>query len=80
MKNYFKEIRNIENEREELVREYKEAEYLFYTSDSIHMKNEMRLNMLDIQSKLDDLKFEEDQANECLMNMVNQGIMIWKYF
>lgn len=80
MKNYFKEIRNIENEREELVREYKEAEYLFYTSDSIHMKNEMRLNMLDIQSKLDDLKFEEEQANECLMNMVNQGIMIWKYF
>lgn len=80
MKNYFKEIKNIENEREELVREYKEAEYLFYTSDSIHMKNEMRLNMLDIQSKLDDLKFEEEQANECLMNMVNQGIMIWKYF
>lgn len=80
MKNYFKEIRNIENEREELIREYKEAEYLFYTSDSIHMKNEMRLNMLDIQSKLDDLKFEEEQANECLMNMVNQGIMIWKYF
>lgn len=80
MKNYFKEIKNIENEREELIREYKEAEYLFYTSDSIHMKNEMRLNMLDIQSKLDDLKFEEEQANECLMNMVNQGIMIWKYF
>lgn len=80
MKNYFKEIKNIENEREEFVREYKEAEYLFYTSDSIHMKNEMRLNMLDIQSKLDDLKFEEEQANECLMNMVNQGIMIWKYF
>jgi len=80
MKNYFKEIRNIENEREELIREYKEAEYLFYTSDSIHMKNEMRLNMLDIQSKLDDLKFEEEQANECLMDMVNQGIMIWKYF
>lgn len=80
MKNYFKEIKTIENEREELVREYKEAEYLFYTSDSIHMKNEMRLNMLDIQSKLDDLKFEEEQANECLMNMVNQGIMIWKYF
>ena len=40
------------------------------------MKNEMRLNMLDIQSKLDDLQFEEEQANECLMNMVNQGIMI----
>lgn len=80
MKNYFKEIRNIENEREELIREYKEAEYLFYTSDSIHMKNEMRLNMLDIQLKLDDLKFEEEQANECLMNMVNQGIMIWEYF
>lgn len=80
MKNYFKEIKNIENERQELIREYKEAEYLFYTSDSIHMKNEMRLNMLDIQSKLDDLKFEEEQANECLMNMVNQGIMIWKYF
>ncbi len=80
MKNYFKEIKNIENEREELIREYKEAEYLFYTSDSIHMKNEMRLNMLDIQSKLDDLKFEEEQANECLMNMVNQGIMIWEYF
>lgn len=80
MKNYFKEIKTIENEREELIREYKEAEYLFYTSDSIHMKNEMRLNMLDIQSKLDDLKFEEEQANECLMNMVNQGIMIWKYF
>lgn len=76
MKNYFKEIKNIENEREELIRAYKEAEYLFYTSDSIHMKNEMRLNMLDIQSKLDDLKFEEEQANECLMNMVNQGIMI----
>ena len=80
MKNYFKEIKNIENEREELIREYKEAEYLFYTSDSIYMKNEMRLNMLDIQSKLDDLQFEEEQANECLMNMVNQGIMIWKYF
>lgn len=80
MKNYFKEIKNIENEREELIREYKEAEYLFYTSDSIHTKNEMRLNMLDIQSKLDNLKFEEEQASECLMNMVNQGIMIWKYF
>ncbi len=76
MKNYFKEINNIENEIEELIREYKEAEYLFYTVEDINIKEEVRLNMLDIESKIDELKFEEAQVMECLNDMINQGIMI----
>lgn len=80
MKNYFKEIKKLEKDQERLSKEYSESERIFYTVDDPKLKEEARLNMIDIQSKIDDLKFEEDQANECLMNMVNQGIMIWKYF
>ncbi|CDZ74844.1 Hypothetical protein ING2D1G_0685 [Peptoniphilus sp. ING2-D1G] len=76
MKNYFKEIKNIEDEQERLIKEYKKAEILFYKADNIFDKEELRLNMIDIQSKIDNLKFEKGQVMECLENMINQGIMI----
>ncbi len=80
MENYFKEIRKIETERERLIQEYKEAEYLYYTIDSAFIKDEAKLNMEDIQRKLDDLRFEEEQVKELMENMINQGVVIWKYF
>lgn len=76
MRNYFKEINHIEKEKERLIREYKKSEYLYYTVDSEELKEEARLNMLDIQSKIDELKFEIEEINKCLNDMVNQGIMI----
>lgn len=76
MENYFKEIRKIETERERLIQEYKEAEYLYYTIDSAFIKDEAKLNMEDIQRKLDDLRFEEEQVKELMENMINQGVMI----
>lgn len=80
MENYFKEIRKIETERERLIQEYKEAEYLYYTIDELFSKNEAKLNMEDIQRKLDDLRFEEEQVKELMENMINQGVMIWMLF
>lgn len=76
MENYFKEIRKIETERERLIQEYKEAEYLYYTIDSAFIKDEAKLNMEDIQRKLDDLRFEEEQVKELMENMINQGVVI----
>lgn len=76
MKNYYKEIRKIETERERLIEEYKKAEYLYYTIEKPFLKDEAKLNMEDIQRKLDDLRFEEIQITEFMNNMINQGVMI----
>lgn len=63
-------------ESQRLTREYKRAEYLKYKADNIFDRDELDRNMLDIQSKLDDLKLEADNITILVNDMISQGVLI----
>ena len=76
--NYQKRWKEIETESQSLTKQLKDAEYLFYTVDDQALKSEIMKNMADIKGKLEALRVEASHINDVALDLINQGVLIWR--
>ena len=53
-----------------------DAEFLFETEKDPLIKDELRLNILDINTKLDQLRLESDRINDVVGGLIEQGLLM----
>ena len=68
--------RNLVDESRKLTKELMDAEYLFETEKDPLIKDELRLNILDINTKLDQLRLESDRINDVVAGLIEQGLLM----
>lgn len=76
--NYQRRWKEIETESQLLTKQLKNAEYLFYTVDDPELKTEIMTNMADIQGKLANLRMEAEHINDFVLDLINQGVLVWR--
>ncbi len=76
--NYQKRWKEIETESQLLTKQLKDAEYLFYTVDDPELKAEIMTNMADIEGKLANLRMEVEHINDFVLDLINQGVLVWQ--
>ena len=72
---YNTEWRNLVEESRKLTKELMGAEYLYETEKDPLIKDELRLNILDINTKLDQLRLECDQINDVVGGLIDMGVL-----
>ena len=72
---YNTEWRNLVEESRKLTKELMDAEYLYETEKDPLIKDELRLNILDINTKLDQLRLECDQINDVVGGLIDMGVL-----
>ena len=73
---YSTEWRNLVEESRKLTKELLDAEYLYETEKDPLIKDELRLNILDINTKLDQLRLECDRINDVVGGLIEQGLLM----
>lgn len=77
---YSTKWRNLVEESRKLTKELLDAEYLFETEKDPLIKDELRLNILDINTKLDQLRLESDRINDVVGGLIDLGVLRWKTY
>lgn len=77
---YNTQWRNLVGESRKLTKELMDAEYLFETEKDPLIKDELRLNVLDINTKLDQLRLENDRINDVVGGLIDMGVLRWRLF
>lgn len=72
---YSTKWRNLVEESRKLTKELMDAEYLFETEKDPLIKDELRLNILDINTKLDQLRLESDRINDVVGGLIDMGVL-----
>lgn len=67
--------KNLVEESRKLTKELMDAEYLFETEKDPLIKDELRLNILDINTKLDQLRLENDRINDVVGGLIDLGVL-----
>lgn len=67
--------KNLVEESRKLTKELLNAEYLFETEKDPLIKDELRLNILDINTKLDQLRLENDRINDVVGGLIDMGVL-----
>lgn len=73
---YSTEWRNLVDESRKLTKELLDAEYLYESEKDPLIKDELRLNILDINTKLDQLRLESDRINDVVGGLIEQGLLM----
>lgn len=71
---------NLVEESRKLTKELMDAEYLFEAEKDPLIKDELRLNILDINTKLDQLRLESDRINDVVGGLIDLGVLRWRLF
>lgn len=72
---YNTQWRNLVDESRKLTKELMDAEYLYETEKDPLIKDELRLNILDINTKLDQLRLESDRINDVVGGLIDMGVL-----
>lgn len=73
---YSTQWRNLVEESRKLTKELMDAEYLYETEKDPLIKDELRLNILDINTKLDQLRLESDRINDVVGGLIELGLLM----
>ncbi len=72
--------KNLVEESRKLTKELMDAEFLFETEKDPLIKDELRLNILDINTKLDQLRLESNRINDVVGGLIDMGVLRWKTY
>lgn len=73
---YSTQWRNLVEESRKLTKELMDAEFLYEIEKDPLIKDELRLNILDINTKLDQLRLESDRINDVVAGLIEQGLLM----